>query len=68
MKDKDKYEKMKGNYNLKGENQKSHEIMRLSSTCQRHWLQWKKNEKRKKYKNKKIKNKTWKIKEIKKEK
>ena len=34
LKQKDKYEKMKDN--LRSENEKSYEIMRLSSTCQRH--------------------------------
>ena len=34
LKEKDKYEKMKDN--LRSENEKSYEIMRLSSTCQRH--------------------------------
>ena len=34
LKEKDKYEKMK--VNLRSENEKSYEIMRLSSTCQRH--------------------------------
>ena len=33
LKEKEKYEKMKDN--LTSENEKSHEIMRLSSTCQR---------------------------------
>ena len=50
LKQKDKYEKMKDN--LRSENEKSYEIMRLSSTCQRHQLQIKdlrnKNKKNKK--------------------
>ena len=37
LKEKEKYEKMKDN--LTSENEKSHEIMRLSSTSQRHQLQ-----------------------------
>ena len=50
LKKKDKHEKMKDN--LRSENEKSYEIMRLSSTCQRHQLQIKglrnKNKKNKK--------------------
>ena len=37
LNEKDKYEKIKNN--LRNKNEKSSKIMRLSGTCQRHWLQ-----------------------------